>query len=204
MSTAKAKATKIPKSLKDITKMASDFVNENKGRWNKKQFQDFVGKVRKKGYDTTEDFQGYLHKLVEAMKKFYHATKSTDGVSKALKSAASDTAKFVSDNKGMWGKKEWKEFSKTFQSARPSLPDEAKDYLNGVVDASKVFYAMKPAKKAAKKSASKAKAKVKKAKAKKAVKKSTKKASAKKATVKKAKVKKAKAKKAVKKAAAKK
>lgn len=201
----KTASSKIPKPLNDLIQRASDFVNENRGRWSNKQWQDFIAKNKKSGIEITDELQSYLKELVEAMKEFYHATRSTDGVSKALKSAASDTAKFVSEHKGRWTKAERKEFSNRFKSGRESLSEEAKTYLGGILDAAKDIYPASAKKAKAKKAVTKTKAK-----AKKAVKKASKKASAKKSAVKKkvkkaakkSPAKKAKKKKAVKKKAA--
>ena len=62
----------------DLVKLSSDFVTKQKGVWDHSAWLDFMSNVQKKGFNTS-DMESKLGEAIEAMKRFYIATASTDG-----------------------------------------------------------------------------------------------------------------------------
>jgi predicted flap endonuclease-1-like 5' DNA nuclease len=152
-------ATMAPAPFDELVKLSSDFVAQRKGVWDHSAWLDFISKVQKKGYDVSEEMQAYLGTELEAMKRFYDATTSTEGMEKALKRIAKDSVAFISKHKGVWGESEWQAFAEDIQKNTVELTEETTAYLGGILESSKVFYYLTPPKAASTKKAPKAPAK---------------------------------------------
>ena len=151
-----ATARKAP--LEELTKLATDFVTTQKGFWDHTAWTDFVYGVQNKGFDISGEIQSNLGDLLEAMKRFYTATASTESMDNAMKTIVNDSVVFIEQHKGVWGHSDWEEFVKTVQQNTISLSEGTAGYLGGVLESIKVFYASSPVV-AVQKSASAAKSK---------------------------------------------
>ncbi len=155
-----AKMTIATPTFSDLVKLSSDFVTQQKGVWDHSAWLDFVANVQKKGFKIS-DMESHLGVVIEAMKRFYTATASTQGIEKAMTNLAMDSADFISKQKGVWGHVEWEAFANSVKQNTMDLSEEAVTYLGGILEAMKVFYFISPppAKKVPAKSTPKVKAK---------------------------------------------
>ena len=155
-----AKMTVATPTFGDLVKLSSDFVTKQKGVWDHSAWLDFISNVQKKGFNIS-DMESNLGEAIEAMKRFYTATASTQGIEKAMTNLAMDSAEFISKQKGVWGHEEWEAFVNSVKQNTFDLSEEAMAYLGGVLESMKVFYFLSPppAKKVPAESTSKVKAK---------------------------------------------
>jgi predicted flap endonuclease-1-like 5' DNA nuclease len=138
-------ATKKTATFEELTKLAADFVTKQKGMWDHSAWTDFVSRVKKEGFDITEEMQSHLGGLLEAMKQFYTAAASTESIENAMKTVVNDSVAFIKRQKGVWGHTEWEEFMGTIQQNTRSLSEGTSAYLGGVLESIKVFYSLSPA-----------------------------------------------------------
>lgn len=59
----------------ELVKMSSDFVAQRGGEWDHSAWLDFVSNAQKKGYEFSEQTLSSLGEVLEAMKRFYSATR---------------------------------------------------------------------------------------------------------------------------------
>ena len=126
--------------LEELTKLATDFVTTQKGLWDHTAWTDFVSGAQNKGFDISGEMQSNLGDLLEAMKRFYSATASTESMDNAMKTVVNDSVAFIEQHKGVWGHSDWEEFVKTVQQNTISLSEGTAGYLGGVLESIKVFY----------------------------------------------------------------
>jgi len=119
--------------------------------WDHAAWLDFVAKAREQGLHIPEEMHAYLGEVLEAMKRFYTATASTQGIEKAMTDIAKDSAGFITEQKGAWGHIEWEAFAKRVQENTMHLSDEATSYLGGIVESMKALYSVSPVSKVVKK-----------------------------------------------------
>ena len=131
-------------TLENLTDLANDFVTTQKGIWDHGAWTNFLSEVQTQGFDISGDLQPYLGELLEAMKRFYTATLSTESMQNAMKTIVRDSVTFVEQRQGVWGHSDWEEFVDTVQKNTISLSDGASDYLGGVLESIKVSYALPP------------------------------------------------------------
>ncbi len=124
----------------EIVKLAGDFVTQQQGNWDHAEWLDFLSTLQKKGYEISEEAQGYVGQMLEATKSFYKATASTQGIEKTLDSVARRSVQFVTAHQGVWGHAEWEEFTRDFQQNTLSLTEETMAYLGGILESVKAFY----------------------------------------------------------------
>ena len=130
--------------FEELTKLATDFVTTQKGLWDHTDWNDFVSNVKAKGFDVSEEMQSSLGDLLEAIKRFYVVAGSTVSMEKAMKAVVNDSVTFVKQHKGAWGHSDWEEFVKTVRQNTLSVSEGATEYLGGVLESMKVFYALSP------------------------------------------------------------
>ena len=66
---AKSKSKKNP--VKNLLGMAGDFVTQQKGKWEHKDWEAFLEQVQKAGVDLTDELKKSLGHVLEASKQFY-------------------------------------------------------------------------------------------------------------------------------------
>lgn len=137
--------------LDELVKLSSKFVTQRQGAWDHSAWLDFVSNVQKKGFEISEQMQSSLGEVVEAMKRFYTSTASTNGIEKAMLRIATDSAEFVKDHKGVWGHADWEAFAQRVGKNTISLSEETTSYLGDILESTKVFYSLAPADTVAKK-----------------------------------------------------
>ena len=130
--------------LEELTKLATDFVTTQKGFWDHTAWTNFVSGIGNKGFDISGEIQSNLGDLLEAMKRFYTATASTESMDNSMKKIVNDSVVFIEQHKGVWGHSDWEEFVKTVQQNTISLSEGTAGYLGGVLESIKVFYASSP------------------------------------------------------------
>lgn len=129
----------------ELVKFAGDFVASRKGVWDHAAWLDFVSNIQKKGFDLSEEMQAYLGEVLEAMKRFYEATGSTEGMESAMRAIVKDSIEFTKKQKGVWGHTEWEAFATGIQKNTLSLSEETTAYLGGILESVKAFYFIAPA-----------------------------------------------------------
>ena len=135
----------------DLVKLAGEFVTSRKGIWDHSAWLDFVSGVQKAGFDLSEEMQSHLGELLEATKRFYEASASVEGIDKAMMTILIDSGEFIRQQRGIWGHAEWEAFTKQIQNNTLALTQETTGYLGGILEATRVFYAVSPAPAAPKK-----------------------------------------------------
>jgi hypothetical protein len=130
--------------FEELTKLASDFVTSQKGRWDDKAWMNFLSRVHQKDVEISEEMQSKLGDLLEAMKEYHAAVSSTEDVGKAVSTVFNESAAFIKRQKGVWGHAEWEDFVKTIQQNTHTWSEGAEAYLGGVLESLKVFYALSP------------------------------------------------------------
>lgn len=135
----------------DLVKLAGEFVTNRKGMWDHTAWLDFVSDVQKSGINLTEEMQSRLGELLEAMKRFYEASASVEGIDKVMTTILSNSWEFIWQQRGKWGHAEWEDFAKRVQKNNLTLTQETTAYLGGILEATRAFYAMPPAPAASKK-----------------------------------------------------
>ena len=128
----------------EIVRLAGDFVTKQKGVWDHTAWLGFLSTLQKKGFDVSDEMQAYVGQLLEAMKRFYQATASIRGIEKALTSVAKDSVQFVKAHKAVWGHSDWEAFARHVQKNTLSLSEETTNYLGGILESVKDFYAISP------------------------------------------------------------
>lgn len=144
-------ARAIKTGVDDLVKLAGEFVTRRKGVWDHTDWLDFVADVQKLGFNLSEEMQSRLGELLEAMKRFYTASASVDGIDKAMTTILSDSWKFIWQQRGTWGHAEWETFAKQTQKNTLNLTQESTAYLGGILEATRAFYAISPTAVASKK-----------------------------------------------------
>ncbi len=124
----------------EIVKLAGDFVTQQQGNWDHAEWLDFLSTLQKKGYEISEEAQGYVGQMLEATKSFYMATASTQGIEKTLDSVARRSVEFVTTHQGVWGHADWEAFTRDVQQNTLSLTEETMAYLGGILESVKAFY----------------------------------------------------------------
>lgn len=132
-------------TLEELAKFASDFVTAQKGMWDHAAWTDFVSHLKTKGFDLSEEMQANLGELLEAMKRFYAAAASTQGMKKSMSTIMNDSVAFIKRQKGVWGHSEWEEFLQTMEHNTLTLTEGTTAYLGGVLESIRVFYSVSPA-----------------------------------------------------------
>ena len=128
----------------DLMKLAGEFVTSRKGVWDHSAWLDFISGVQKTGLDLSEEMQSRLGELLEATKRFYEASASVEGIDKAMMTVLEDSGEFIRQQQGIWGHAEWEAFTKQIQNNTLGLTQETTAYLGGLLEATKVFYAVAP------------------------------------------------------------
>ena len=131
-------------TLENLTDLANNFVTTQKGMWDHGAWTNFLSEIQTQGFDISKDMQPILGELLESMKRFYTATLSTESTQNAMITIVRDSVSFVEQHQGVWGHSDWEEFVDTVQKNTISLSDGASDYLGGVLESIKVFYALPP------------------------------------------------------------
>ena len=137
-------ATERTAPFEELTKLATDFVTTQKGRWDHKAWMDFLSRVQQKGVEISEDMQSKLGDLLEAMNEYHTAVSSTEDVEKAMSTVFMESVAFIKRQKGLWGHAEWEDFVKTIQQNSRTWSEGTEAYLGGVVESLKFFYALSP------------------------------------------------------------
>ncbi len=138
-------ATESKAPFEELTKLASDFVTSQKGRWDHTAWMDFLSRVHKNGVEISEDMQSKLGDLLEAMKEYHTAVSSTEDIEKTMTTVFNESVAFIKRQKGVWGHAEWEDFVKTIQQNTRTWSEGTEAYLGGVLESLKVFYAVSPA-----------------------------------------------------------
>ena len=126
----------------EIVKLAGDFVNRQQGSWDHAEWLDFLSTLQQKGFEISEEAQGYVGQMLEATKSFYQATASTQGIEKTLDSVARRSVEFVTAHQGVWGHADWEAFARDVQQNTLSLTEETTAYLGGILESIKAFYSV--------------------------------------------------------------
>jgi predicted flap endonuclease-1-like 5' DNA nuclease len=135
----------------DLVKLAGEFVTSRKGMWDHAAWLDFIADVQKLGFNVSEEMQSRLGELLEAVKRFYEASASVEGIDKAMTTILKDSEEFIWQQRGIWGHAEWEAFAQQVQKNTLTLTQETTAYLGGILEATRAFYAMSPAPAAPKK-----------------------------------------------------
>lgn len=128
--------------FEDLIKLASQFVEQQKGAWDHTAWMDFISDLQKKGLETNEEFKSQLGTVVESMKNVYNALTATKSIESAVADLSDNTVQFIKKNKGVWDHSEWETFIKDIQKKGIELNEEAISYMGGVVEASKSLYSL--------------------------------------------------------------
>lgn len=128
------------RTFDEIVKLAEDFVTQHKGKWDHAAWLEFLSTLQKKGFDITEDVKDYLGQVLEAMKSFYQATASMQGIEKALATVAKDSVQFVKERQAVWDHSDWEAFVSHIQKNTLRLSEETTAYLGGILESVKAFY----------------------------------------------------------------
>ena len=131
-------------SLDEFVKLAGDFVTKQKGRWDHKAWLDFLASLQKQGLDYSDDVQKYVGQVLEAMKRFYQASASIQGIEKALAEVARDSLQFIKENQAVWSHSDWEAFVSRVQKNTVILSEETTAYLGGILESVKTFYNISP------------------------------------------------------------
>ena len=131
--------------LEELTKLASDFVNAQKGTWDHKAWMNFLSLLQQKGIATSEEMQAQLGDLLEAMKEYHAALSSTEDIEQAMGSVLNESVAFIKRQQGVWGQAEWEDFLKTAQQNTHTWSAGMEAYVGGVLESLKVFYRSAPA-----------------------------------------------------------
>ncbi len=126
--------------IDEIVRLAGDFVTQQQGNWDHAEWLGFLSTLQKKGFEISDEAQGYVGQMLEATKSFYQATASTQGIEKTLNSVASRSVEFVTEHQGVWGHADWEAFSRDLQQNTLSLTEETVAYLGGILESIKAFY----------------------------------------------------------------
>lgn len=131
-------------TLDEIVRLAGDFVTRKEGTWDHADWLGFLTTLQQKGIDLSEEMQAYVGQLLEAIKRFYQATASTQGVEKALATVVKDSVNFVRVHHAVWGHDEWEDFTRRVQENTLNLSEETTAYLGSILESMKAFYAIAP------------------------------------------------------------
>ncbi|MBF0338640.1 MAG: hypothetical protein HQL05_12525 [Nitrospirae bacterium] len=133
-------AAKVTELFDELVRIAGSFVERQKGAWDHSAWLDFLSGVQKKGVDVSEDVQRYIGSMLEAMKKLYNASATTESVRNALLDISEQTVEFIKKTKGVWEQRDAEIFLKELQKRGIELSEETKSYLGGVLESVKRVY----------------------------------------------------------------
>ncbi len=126
----------------DLMKLASQFVERQRGLWHHSAWLDFLLDVRKINIELTEEMQKNLWLVLESMRKFYES--SMDIGEMVMKNTSEQTAIFVRETKGIWDCAGWEKFVEDIQDRGVRLTEETVSYLGLILGATKSFYGSLP------------------------------------------------------------
>lgn len=133
-------AEDIFKPIKDILSNAQKFVDEQKGKWDEMQWQEFLNDMQKKGIEITDEMKSNAGAVLESMKNVYNSMSATEGVSASLADITNEIVQFVKKQKGSWNHEEWEALLQSLQKKGMELTDETKNYVGGILEAAKKIY----------------------------------------------------------------
>ncbi len=139
-------AEDIFKPLKDVLSTAQNFVDEQKGKWDDLQWQEFLNDMQKKGIEVSDEMKNNAGAVLESMKNVYNSMSATDGVSASLSELTNDIVQFVKKQKGTWNHAEWEALLESLQKKGMELTDETKNYVGGILEAAKKIYTQEQSK----------------------------------------------------------
>ncbi|MBF0338515.1 MAG: hypothetical protein HQL05_11865 [Nitrospirae bacterium] len=128
----------------ELIELAAKFVERQKGIWDHTAWMDFLTEVQKMGFETTEEMKAYLGTLLEAMKKFYGAATTTDGITNAMMALAENSVGFIKKTKGAWDHSVWMEYLQDVRKKGLAVSDETTKYMGSVMESMKDLYVFPP------------------------------------------------------------
>jgi hypothetical protein len=137
-------AEKVTELFDTLMNLSGKFVESQKGAWNHTAWLDFLAGIQKKGFELTDSMRTYIGSVLESMKKIYEATVATKRLEKVMSDISDHTVNFLKSTKGIWNQKEWESFLKDLQEKGIGLTDETRNYLGGVLEASRKLYTVTP------------------------------------------------------------
>ena len=127
----------------DLVKLACDFVEEQKGKWDHSAWMGFLSEVQKTGGRLTEDMQNYLGLILESIKKFNELV--SDASKKVMEVVCEETVRFVEQSRGIWDHSGWEKFLSNIKNKGVDLTSEAVSQLGSVLESTKLLYKSIPA-----------------------------------------------------------
>ncbi len=122
----------------DLITLTGSFVGSQKGRWDNAELLRFISVAQKRGFVITDRVKSYINLVLIAMQNFYDtaAPKKENKMSEL----SDHTVKFIKKTEGVWSDSELNRFIKGAKRKGIDLNDEARAYLNNILESSRVLY----------------------------------------------------------------